>query len=149
MIADESTHEAWFRAHVHQVVTEAFGETETDEDGDYFVPGEPCGGWIKPMPTGPGGVVISINVAGHTPNRVGVLREINEASRANPAINVTGWPGGIVCASWFVPAQGLSAAMLELAVVNVIGFADDLGPMLTAVHGGVMPRQPKVDQDAA
>jgi len=28
MIADESTREAWFRAHVHQVVTEAFGEME-------------------------------------------------------------------------------------------------------------------------
>lgn len=101
------------------------------------------------MPIGPGGVVISINVAGHTPNRVGVLREINEASRANPAIKVTRWPDGIVCASWFLPAQGLSAPLLEFAVLNVIGFADELGPMLTAVHGGVLPRQPEIDQDAA
>ncbi len=149
MIADESTQEAWFRAHVHQLVTEVFGELEPDEDGDYFVHGETCGGWIKPMPTGPGGVVISIQVAGLTPNRVGVLREINDANRANPAIKVSRWPDGTVCASWFLAAQGLSAPMLEFAVMNVLAVAEELGPLLTAVHGGILPRQPEIDQEVA
>lgn len=118
MNVSKSSHTAWFSSHLRLMLSEAL-ETDVVADGD--------------------GVQIVIMTAHEVPDRVAVLRELNDVNSSDMAVRVARWSNGTVAATCFLLAEGLVAENLVGAVSRTIGVADGLGPMLVAVHGGQLP----------
>lgn len=140
MSVSKSSHTAWFSSHLRLMLSEVL-ETDVvpDGDGDFPVHGITGRGWVRPICGGPWGVQIVIMAAHEVPDRVAVLREINDVNSSDMAVRVARWSNGTVAATCFLLAEGLVAENLVGAVSRTIGVADGLGPMLVAVHGGQLP----------
>lgn len=140
MTVSNESHTAWFGSHIRHLLTEAL-ETGVvpDDDGDFPVHGTTARGWVRPICGGPWGVQIVIMAAHQVPDRVAVLRELNDVNSSDMAVRVARWSNGTVAATCFLLAEGLVAENLVGAVSRTIGVADGLGPMLVAVHGGQLP----------
>lgn len=149
MSVSNSTHTAWFGSHLRAMLSEAL-ETDVvpDDDGDFPVHGTTARGWVRPVCGGPWGVQIVIMAAHQVPDRVAVLRELNDVNGSDMAVRVARWSNGTVAATCFLLADGLVAENLVGAVSQTISVADGLGSMLVAVHGGQLPAG-SASQDSA
>lgn len=140
MSVSVGSHRAWFTSHLQLLLSEALDtEVEPDDDGDFPVCGDNVRGWVRPICDGPWGVQIFVMAALGVPDRVAVLRELNDVNASDLAVRVSRFADGTVMASYFIPAEGLVAENLVGAISRVLAVADRIGPMLVTVHGGHLP----------
>jgi Putative bacterial sensory transduction regulator len=140
MSVSVESHRAWFISHLQRMLSEALDiDVEPDDDGDFPIQGETSRGWVRPICDGPWGVQIFVMAAHGVPDRVAVLRELNDVNASDMAVRVSRFADGTVMASYFLVAEGLGADNLMGAIGRVLTVADQIGPMLVTVHGGYLP----------
>ena len=131
----------WFTSHVRAVVNEVPGLTaEPDGDGDYPFWGETCAGWIRPIMTPPWGVGIMAIAASGVPNKVAVLREINDFNMMDPMVTAFRRADGTIQVFYRMVAEAVNPENVTGAMMQVLRAADRIGPMLATVYGGTTPK---------
>lgn len=131
-----STQRRWLRSHVASIVTSMTGEpATTDSDGDYPVRGTTSQAWVRLTTGDPCGVHVFGYAARDVPGRAAVLRELNQHNWGRLGTRVA-WSDGLVLVDSFLFADAITEETLTLVLRRVLALADQLGPVLTAVHGG-------------
>ena len=138
MTATISTQQEWFSNDVSAMMS-ILGVHAPDADGDLPVSGETCLGWVRTETSEPWGVRVFAIAARDVPARAAVLREINAAMTAGRAVRVFLAPRGQLVVDYLVLADAVSTDTLREVIRRVLQVADELGPMITAVHGGTTP----------
>jgi hypothetical protein len=130
----------WLRAHVRQCLQEVWDvcRVEVDADGDVPFRTGIAAGWISAVDGEPPLVRVWAHVAFGVKATAAVLRELNDINRRSRTAHVY-WAGGGVIAEQTLHADGVDSATLGQAWDAVSSVANDLGPMLAAVHGGATP----------
>jgi Putative bacterial sensory transduction regulator len=143
----------WLRSHIRQCMQEVWEvcRVQVDDDGDVPFRAGAAAGWIAAVDGEPPLVRVWAHAAFGVKATAAVLREINDLNRRSRTAHVY-WDGGAVVVEQSLHADGVDAATLGQAWQSVTTVANDLGPMLTAVHGGTMPypvREEAVDDREA
>jgi len=130
----------WLRAHVRQCLQEVWEvcRVEVDADGDVPFRTGVAAGWICAVDGEPPLVRVWAHVAFGVKPTEPVLRELNDINRRSKTAHVY-WADGGVIAEQTLHADGVDSATLAQAWRAVSVVANDLGPMLAAVHGGATP----------
>jgi hypothetical protein len=135
-----ATQREWFITHVQTLVASITGEfVEPDIDGDLALSGETARAWVRPDSHEPWGVQVFAVAAQGVPLRAAVLKELNEVNARDPFVRVAWHSPGSVMVSYRLFADAVSEENLALAVAQVVAVADQIGPLLAAVHGGSTP----------
>jgi hypothetical protein len=143
----------WLRAHVRQCLQEMWdvGRVEIDNDGDIPFRAGVAAGWISAVAGEPPLIRVWAHAAFGVKPTAAVLREINDINRRSRTAHVY-WADGLVVVEQTLHADGVDVATIEQAWRAVCVVANDLGPMLAAVHGGATPfpteEEPVDDRDA-
>ena len=133
------TQTLWFKSYVRTLLTEILEhDVEPDSDGDFPVRGETSNGWVRPEVSGLWGVHIFVHAAHGVPGKAAVLKEINEINLTEPLVKLL-LHEGVVMATLRLLADAVTAENLEGALSRVLRVADQVGPLLVAVHGGQLP----------
>jgi T3SS (YopN, CesT) and YbjN peptide-binding chaperone 1 len=130
----------WLRAHVHQCFEEIWDvpRVRADEDGDIPFRTGAAGGWISVVDGDPLLVRVWAHAAYGVKATAAVLREINDFNRRTKTSYVF-WADGVIVVEQTLHADGADVATLGQAWQSVSCVANDLGPLLAAVHGGATP----------
>lgn len=130
----------WLQSHIRQCLQDTWEVCRVEVDGDGDVPFRAgiAAGWIAPVDGEPPLVRVWAHAAFAVKATAAVLREINDINRRSRTAHVY-WDGGVVVVEQSMHADGVDAATLAQAWNAVCAVANDLGPMLTAVHGGSTP----------
>ena len=140
MSVSSSTQHRWFRGHVQTLMNAILEEpAQQDGDGDFPVHGETAQAWVRVETSEPLGVQVFAMAAQGVPVKAAVLREINEANLADPAIRVVLPPHGVVMVDYRLFADAVTEDNLRAVIGRVLSVADRIGPLITAVHGGSTP----------
>ena len=140
MSVSTHTQQRWFASHVQSLMSTIQGQpAEPDGDGDFPVQGTSAHGWVRPDQSEPRGVHVFALAAHGLPQRLAVLREINEVNAADPAIRVVLHGEGSLMVDYRLFADAVTEDNLRAVIGRVLTLADRLGPMLTALHGGSTP----------
>jgi len=132
-----STQRRWLRSHISSLLTTMTGEpVPTDADGDYPVRGTTSQAWVRLSTGEPCGVHVFAYAARDVPARAAVLRELNQHNLGHLGTRVAWADGGLVLVDCFVFADAITEETLTAVVGRVLHLADQLGPVLTAMHGG-------------
>ncbi len=130
----------WLRAHVRQCLQEVWDvcRVEVDPDGDVPFRSGSAAGWVSAVEGTPPVVRVWAHVAYSVKASAAVLRELNDINRRSRTAHVY-WDDGFVVAEQTLHTHGVDSATLAQAWAAVCAVANDLGPMLAAVHGGATP----------
>jgi hypothetical protein len=130
----------WLQSHVRQCLQEVWDvcRVQVDSDGDVPFRAGTTAGWVAAVDGEPALVRVWAHAAVGVKATVAVLREINDINRRSRTAHVY-WDDGIVIVEQAVRADTVDAATLAQAWDAVSTVANDLGPMLAAVHGGSTP----------
>ena len=140
MSVTETTQHQWFQTYVRTLMSAILGEpAQQDGDGDFFVTGDTAQAWVRVETSEPLGVQVFAIAATGVPAKLAVLREINEANLADPAIRVVLPSHGSLMVDYRLFADAVTEDNLRAVIGRVLAVADRIGPMLTAVHGGSTP----------
>lgn len=140
MSVTNHTQRQWFRTHVQSLMSTILGaQVEPDADGDFLIHGDTASGWVRADGYEPMGAQIWVIAARGVPEKVATLREINQINGHELAVKVGLYDGGVVVVTYRLLADAVTAANLRAAIGRVMTVADEIGPLLTAVHGGHTP----------
>lgn len=140
MSVSTHTQQRWFTSHVQNLMSSIQGHpAEADDDGDFPVQGTSARAWVRPTRDEPRGAHVFALAAQGLPARLAVLREINEANAADPAVRVVLHQGGWLMVDHRLLADAVTEDNLRAVIGQVLTVADRLGPMLTTLHGGSTP----------
>ncbi|HEX4430377.1 MAG TPA: YbjN domain-containing protein [Frankiaceae bacterium] len=130
----------WLRAHVRECLQEVWEvcRVEVDADGDVPFRTGSTAGWVTAVEGNPPLVRVWAHVAFGVKATAAVLRELNDINRRSRSAHVY-WSDQCVIAEQTLHADGVDTETLRQAWVAVSAVANDLGPMLVAVHGGSTP----------
>ncbi|HEX4018235.1 MAG TPA: YbjN domain-containing protein [Frankiaceae bacterium] len=130
----------WLRAHVRECLQEMWEvcRVEVDADGDVPFRSGSAAGWVSAVEGKPPLVRVWAHVAYGVKQNASVLRELNDINRRSRTAHVY-WDEGFVVVEQTLHADGVDVATLGQAWSAVSSVANDLGPMLAAVHGGSTP----------
>ena len=132
-----STQRRWLRSHVSGIVTALTGEpATTDSDGDHPVRGTTSQAWVRLSTGDPCGLHVFAYAARDVPARAAVLRELNQHNGGRLGTRVAWADGGLVLVDSFLFADAITEETLTVVIRRVLALADQIGPVLTAVHGG-------------
>lgn len=131
---------SWLQSHIRQCLQETWDvcRVQIDEDGDVPFRAGVAAGWIAAVDGEPPLVRVWAHAAFNVKATAAVLREINDINRRSRTAHVY-WDSGAVVVEQTLHGDGVDAATLGQAWQAVCAVANDLGPMLTAVHGGCTP----------
>jgi hypothetical protein len=134
------TERQWFLSHVRAAMSAILGEpAESDVDGDFPVQGETTRAWVRADASDLWGAQIFALAANGVSMYDGALREINEVNLHESAIKVSIDSDGMVWVMYRLLADAVTEDNLRAAIGRVIGVADRIGPLVTAVYGGETP----------
>lgn len=140
MNATKHTQRQWFKSHVQTLLSLILLEpAEPDSDGDFLIHGDTARGWVRADTQKPWGVQIFVVAASGVPVRAATLREINEINGHEVLVKVALHSTGVVMVTYRLLADAVTKVNLAGALSRVILVADEIGPILTAVHGGETP----------
>jgi hypothetical protein len=140
MSVSTHTQQRWFASHVQSLMSTIQGQpVEPDGDGDFPIQGTSAQGWVRPERREPSGVHVFALAAHGLPPRLAVLREINEANAADPAVRVVLHDDCWLMVDYRLFADAVTEDNLRAVIGRVLTLADRLGPVLTALHGGSTP----------
>ncbi len=140
MSVTDTTQHQWFRSYVQTLMSAILEEpAQQDADGDYSVQGETAQAWVRVDTNEPLGVQVFAIAATGVPAKLGVLREINDANLADPAIRVVLPPHGSLMVDYRLFADAVTEDNLRAVIGRVLAVADRIGPLVTTVHGGSTP----------
>ena len=142
MTATISTQQEWFSNYVSATMS-TLGVHAPDADGDLPFTGDTARGWVRVETSEPWGVRVFAMAAYGVPSKAAVLREINAANLADRGVRVVLAPNGSVMVDFLVLADAVNTDTLRAVIGRVLTVADELGPMITAVHGGSTPIVPE------
>ena len=135
-----TTQRRWFANYVESLMSTILEEpAERDSDGDIPIHGETSQCWVRADAREPWGVQILAVAAHGVPVRAATLREINDINATYTAIKVAIHPEGLVMVDYRLMADAVNEDNLREAISRVIMVADEIGPMLSTVHGGQTP----------
>lgn len=131
---------SWLQSHIRLCMQEAWEVCRVEVDGDGDVPFSAgiAAGWIAAVDGEPPMVRVWAHAAFGVKATAAVLRELNDINRRTRTAHAY-WDHGVVVVEQTLHADGVDAATLGQAWHAVSAVANDLGPMLTAVHGGRTP----------
>ncbi len=138
----------WFRSHVERLLERVWDARELTvaPDGLYYGEAGTAVAWVSVETDSPMAVRLVAVVAVDVPGTAKVLRELNEINAA-ARFGWLSWYEGRVHCEAVVPADGLTAENLAGLWYAVVARANQVGPMLTAVHGGRVPVEDQVSDD--
>jgi hypothetical protein len=142
MTATISTQQEWFSNYVSATMS-ILGVHEPDADGDLAVSGETCLAWVRTETSEPWGVRVFALAARDVPLKAAVYKEVNAANTADRAMRVVLAANGSVMVDYLLLADAVNTDNLRAVIGRVLTVADQLGPMITAVHGGTTPIVPE------
>ena len=142
MTATISTQQEWFSNYVSSTMS-ILGVHEPDADGDLPVSGDTCMAWVRTETSEPWGVRVFAMAAKNVPAKAAVLKEINAANTADRAMRVVLAANGSVMVDYLVLADAVNTDNLRAVIGRVLAVADQLGSLITAVHGGTTPIVPE------
>lgn len=142
MTATISTQQEWFRNYVSATMS-VLSVHEPDADGDLPVSGETCLTWVRTETSEPWGVRVFALAARDVPLKAAVYKEVNAANTADRAIRVVLAANGSLMVDYLIFADAVNTDTLRSVIRRVLQVADELGPMITAVHGGTTPIVPE------
>ena len=141
MNVDVETQRGWFAAKVRAVVNAVMeNDNPPDADGDFVFHGETSFGYLQPLAADPWGIRFLAIAAREVPNKVGVLRELNEVNIAEPLLTAYLAHDGTVVVTYRLAAEAVTEVNVRGTLLHVIDVADRVGQLLTAVHGGTTPK---------
>lgn len=130
----------WLRGHVQRCLEEIWDVCRVTVDGDGDIPfrAGAAGGWISVIEDDPHLVRVWAHAAYGVKATAAVLREINDVNQRIKTAHVY-WADGVVVVEQTLHADGVDVTTLAQGWRSVCGAANDLGPLLAAVHGGATP----------
>jgi len=135
-----TTQRRWFASYVESLMSAILEEpAERDSDGDIPIHGETSQCWVRADAREPWGVQVFALAAHGVPIRAATLREINDINATYTAIKIAIHAGGSVMVDYRLMADAVTEDNLREAISRVIMVADEIGPMLSTVHGGQTP----------
>jgi hypothetical protein len=139
MTISSATQTQWFVNHVKTLMSTMSDEiVEADAEGDFPIHGDTTQAWVRPQTRDAWGVHVFALAAHGVPLRAAVLKELNEINARNELVRVA-WHAGAVIADYHLLADAVSEDNLRVTIGRVIAVADQIGPLLAAVHGGSTP----------
>ena len=142
MTATVSTQQEWFSNYVSSTMS-ILGVHEPDADGDLPVSGDTCMAYVRTETKDPWGVRVFAIAARNVPAKAAVFKEINATTIADRAMRVFLAPTGHLVVDYLLLADAVNTDNLRAVITRVLKVADELGPMITAVHGGTTPIVPE------
>lgn len=130
----------WLRSHVERCLQDVLhlATVEPDDDGEYPFCCETAAGWVR-LETGDPTLIrvwaIAAEAVKRSPKLMYELNEINGRARLVDVVLVEDH----VIVESVVHAGGLTRETLADAIEAVRCVADDVGPLIAAVHGGGTP----------
>jgi hypothetical protein len=142
----------WIRSHVERLLQDQWDacRVEPDSDGDYPFRKDTAAGWVSVLHSEPPMVRVYAHAAHGIRPSAKLFREINDINNRTLSAQVT-WlkSGGVVLVSQTVSAVDLTRPVLAQAVDAVGVVANDIGPLMAGMFGGVTPYPVEVNPDAA
>lgn len=131
---------AWLQSHIRQCLQDSWEvpNLQVDDDGDVPFRAGVAAGWVAAVDGEPPLVRVWAHAAFGIKGTAAVLREINDINRRGCTARVY-WDDGAVVVEQTLHADGVDAVTLDHAWEAVSTVANDVGPMLTVVHGGATP----------
>lgn len=140
MSVSPATQHDWFNHVVSALMATILPEPwAPDSDGDIPVRGDTAQAWVRVEAREPWGVRVFALAAVGVPVKAAVLREINAANVADRGVRVVLTPTGSVIVDYLLFADAVSQDNLRAVLGRVLAVADEIGPVLAAVHGGSTP----------
>ena len=140
MTISSATQREWFINHVKSLMSAITDEViEADADGDFPVHGDTTQAWVRPETHEPWGAHVFALAAHGVPLRAAVLKEINEINSRNAFVRVAWHSPGSVMVDYRLLADAVTEENLAAVIGRVMAVADQIGPLLAAVHGGSTP----------
>ena len=138
-----STQQEWFSNYVSATMS-ILGVHAPDADGDLAGPGRDVPGvGPRSRPRALGRARVRAGGATACPPKAAVYKEINAATWPTAACG-SSWPtNGSVMVDYLLLADAVNTDNLRAVIGRVLEVADELGPMLAAVHGGSTPIAPE------
>jgi hypothetical protein len=142
----------WVRSHVERLLQDEWDacRVEPDSDGDYPFRKGTAAGWVAVLNSDPPMVRVFAHAAHGIRPSAQLFREINDINNRTLSAQVI-WlkSGGVVLVSQTVSAVDLTLPVLAQAVDAVGVVANDIGPLMAGMFGGVTPYPVEVNPDAA
>lgn len=87
--------------------------------------------------------------ASGVPDKVAVLREINDVNMVDPTVTVFRRADGTIQVFYRMVAEAVTPQNVGAAMMQVLHVTDKIGPMLATVHGGttLKPMRPAITED--
>jgi hypothetical protein len=134
----------WLRSHVERCLQEVWDlrRVRADSDGDYPFRWGTAACWVSiDTRSKPAMITVFAHAAFDVPRSGKMLREINDVNRASRLANVA-WCEGLVVVKYSTLASGIDRKQFKHICAAVGSVADDIGTLLTSVHGGSTPFPP-------
>jgi hypothetical protein len=130
----------WIRSHVELLLAEEWGvcRVKADDDGDWFFRAGTAAGWVSVIDTAPIMVRVFAHAATGLKPSLKLFTELNEIERRALSAAVVLEHGTVVVSQTISPV-GLTAPVLQQALVSVGGVAEDIGLLLAGMYGGSTP----------
>lgn len=140
----------WFRSHVERLLEEAWGlegRVVRADDEQYYCEAGTAFAWVAVDDAHhPMSVRITAWAAMGVKPTAKVLRELNDVNHASRFGWVYWADGNVVCEA-ALPADAVTAANLAGLWGATVTRANEVGPMIAAVHGGHVPFDEDVTDD--
>ena len=144
MSVTATTQHDWFNNFVSATMAMILPEPVVpDTDGDIPVHGTTAEAWVRVEAREPWGVRVFALAALGVPAKAAVLREINAVNLADRGVRVLLAPNGSVMVDYLLFADAVTQDNLRAVLGRVLSVADEIGPLLAAVHGGSTPISPQ------
>ena len=140
MVESDQVQAQWFRAWVERILQDLWGHehVSTDADGDYPFRSDTAACYVS-VEDDPSLAVCVWGVAAHgLKPTLRVLREVNELN-SQMRLGKVYLVGGQVRVECRLPADVVTASLLDRACAAVGSVAGDIGAMFAVVHGGATP----------
>lgn len=141
MTATTSTQQEWFSNCVSATMS-ILACTPRTPTATYRCPATPAWRGSASRRASPGVRVFAM-AAHSVPAKAAVFKEINAANTADRALRVVLASNGSVMVDYLLLADAVNTDNLRAVIARVLTVADELGPMITAVHGGSTPIVPE------
>jgi hypothetical protein len=144
----------FFRSHVENCLKSIWEDSElvSDHDGDYPFRSGDVPMWVSVREEGLPMVRVFAYVAVDVKRTAKLLAELNDANLGSEWGRVT-WCEGTVMAAATLPYGLTDETSLRHTLREVVELADQLGELITIVHGGRLPlaglERAESDEDAA
>lgn len=143
------TFEEMFRSHVERCLQDLWERPDllTDPDGDYPFRAVTSMCWVR-VERDPSAVRVFAYAATGVKRSAKLLTELNELNRSARWVTLH-WYAGTVVVERALATTEVDRDSLRFALEAVVSVADEIGPMVAAVHGGGTPLESLPDNEDA